>query len=102
MSKALVWTILILCGVDATLTLWGVQAGRYEELNPFMLWFLRLGEVWFIGVKMILTGIGAWFLNRMHEKDGATSHICLHILFWFTCIYVALTGWHIHLILVAQ
>lgn len=47
--------------LDAILTLVFIQNGG-AEANPFMSFLLNLGQTAFIGIKMALTGFGAWLL----------------------------------------
>jgi hypothetical protein len=47
--------------LDALLTLFFLQNGG-SEANPFMSLVLSHGQTPFMGIKMALTGIGAWFL----------------------------------------
>jgi hypothetical protein len=48
-------------GLDAILTLFFIQDGG-GEANPFMSFVLTHGPTPFMGIKMALTGLGAWFL----------------------------------------
>ena len=52
--------------LDALLTLLFLQRGGHEA-NPFMALLLIHGEMPFVGIKMALTGVGAWFLAA-HES----------------------------------
>jgi hypothetical protein len=47
--------------LDALLTLVFIQHGG-GEANPFMYFVLSHGQMPFMGIKMALTGLGAWFL----------------------------------------
>jgi hypothetical protein len=47
--------------LDAMLTLFFIQNGG-GEANPFMSFVLTHGPTPFVGIKMALTGLGAWFL----------------------------------------
>jgi hypothetical protein len=47
--------------VDALCTLLFLQRGG-REANPIMALMLSYGQTPFVGIKMALTGIGAWFL----------------------------------------
>jgi len=47
--------------LDAMLTLFFIQNGG-REANPFMSFVLTLGPTPFMGIKIGLTGLGAWFL----------------------------------------
>jgi len=48
-------------GLDALLTLLFIQNGG-GEANPLMCFVLSHGQTSFMGIKMGLTGLGAWFL----------------------------------------
>jgi hypothetical protein len=63
-SQRAVLLLLIVVGasiLDALLTLFFLQNGG-SEANPFMSLVLSQGQTPFVGIKMALTGIGAWFL----------------------------------------
>jgi hypothetical protein len=47
--------------LDALCSLLFIQGGG-DEANPFMSLVLSHGQTHFVGIKMALTGIGAWFL----------------------------------------
>ena len=47
--------------LDALFTLVFIQNGG-AEANPFMSFVLNLGQTPFMGIKMALTGLGAWLL----------------------------------------
>jgi hypothetical protein len=51
--------------LDALCTLLFLQRGG-QEANPFMAFVLSYGQTPFVGIKMALTGIGAWFLVAHH------------------------------------
>jgi hypothetical protein len=63
-SKRAVTLLFFVLGasvLDALLTLLFLQRGG-DEANPFMSLVLSHGHMPFVGIKMALTGIGAWFL----------------------------------------
>lgn len=53
--------ILILCVIDAKITIRIVEAGG-TEINPIMDWALSLGVTWFQIIKFSITGICLFFL----------------------------------------
>jgi hypothetical protein len=62
-QRALVLLFFVLgaSALDAWCTLLFIQRGG-QEANPFMILALSYGQTPFVGIKMALTGIGAWFL----------------------------------------
>jgi hypothetical protein len=63
-SRRVVMLLFIVLGasvLDALFTLFFIQSGG-GEANPFMSLVLSHGHTPFVGIKMALTGIGAWFL----------------------------------------
>jgi hypothetical protein len=60
-SVLLVGLVLMGSLFDAYMTLVHIQYGG-SEANPFMALALALGPTVFVGIKMGLTGAGAWFL----------------------------------------
>lgn len=96
MTRTFVVVVMVGCVIDAVLTLYGMKAGFLEELNPFMRGLIGLGEIWFIGVKMLMTGIAVWFLVKMIGKG---HECCQYILGGAAIIYLMLTCWHILLII---
>jgi len=61
--RAVMWLFFVVGAsvLDALLTLFFLQNGG-SEANPFMSLVLSHGQTPFMGIKMALTGIGAWFL----------------------------------------
>ncbi len=53
--------ILILCMIDAKITILILEAGG-REINPIMDWALSLGVTWFQIIKFTITGICLFFL----------------------------------------
>jgi Domain of unknown function (DUF5658) len=64
-TVALVFFVLGASVLDALCTLLFIQRGGHEA-NPFMALLLSRGETSFLGIKMALTGLGAWLLAA-HE-----------------------------------
>ena len=60
-TVVLLFFVLGSSALDALCTLLFIQRGGHEA-NPFMVLLLSHGEVPFVGVKMALTGLGAWLL----------------------------------------
>jgi hypothetical protein len=57
----LLFFVLAASALDALCTLLFLQRGG-KEANPFMALALSYGQMPFVGIKMALTGIGAWIL----------------------------------------
>jgi hypothetical protein len=64
-AHALLFTVVGASVLDAFFTLLFIQNGGHEA-NPFMAVLINSGMASFVGVKMMLTGLGAWFLAA-HE-----------------------------------
>jgi hypothetical protein len=80
--------------VDAVCTLLFIQSGG-GEANPFMSLVLSHGHTAFVGIKMALTGIGAWLLvahqffpmafRGLHMLAGGYMVIlCIHAVIWLS------------------
>jgi Domain of unknown function (DUF5658) len=57
----LLFIVLVASVLDALCTVLFIQSGG-DEANPLMALALSHGQMPFVGIKMALTGIGAWFL----------------------------------------
>jgi Domain of unknown function (DUF5658) len=64
-AVVLLFFVLAASALDALCTLLFLQRGG-QEANPFMALVLSYGETPFVGIKMALTGIGAWLLVAHH------------------------------------
>jgi hypothetical protein len=60
-AVGLLFFVLAASALDALCTLLFLQRGG-QEANPIMALVLSHGQMPFVGLKMTLTGIGAWFL----------------------------------------
>jgi hypothetical protein len=60
-AVGLLFFVLAASALDALCTLLFLQRGG-KEANPFMALVLSYGQMPFVGIKMALTGIGAWLL----------------------------------------
>ena len=60
-AVGLLFLVLGASALDALCTLLFLQRGG-QEANPLMAFVLGYGQTSFVGIKMALTGIGAWFL----------------------------------------
>src|SRR5262245_30762316 len=60
-AVVLLFFVLGASALDALCTLLFLQRGG-QEANPFMALVLSFGQTPFVGLKMALTGIGAWLL----------------------------------------
>jgi hypothetical protein len=86
---ALVILGLVGSALDAYLTLLHVQHGG-QEANPLMAHMLAYGDMWFVAIKMALTGTGVWVLAA-HQQFP----LALRALHGFTGLYVALLAYHL-------
>ena len=64
-AVVLLFCVLGASALDALCTLLFLQRGG-QEANPIMAFVLNYGQTPFVGIKMTLTGIGAWFLVAYH------------------------------------
>jgi Domain of unknown function (DUF5658) len=64
-AVGLLFLVLGASALDALCTLLFLQRGG-QEANPAMVLVLSYGQTSFVGIKMALTGIGAWFLVAHH------------------------------------
>jgi hypothetical protein len=64
-AVVLLFFVLGASALDALCTLLFIQRGG-QEANPFMALVLSYGQTPFVGIKMALTGIGAWLLVAHH------------------------------------
>jgi Domain of unknown function (DUF5658) len=60
-SVGLLFFVLGASALDAFCTLLFLDRGG-QEANPIMTFVLSMGQTPFVGLKMALTGVGAWFL----------------------------------------
>jgi hypothetical protein len=95
-SQRVVMLLFIVIGasvLDALFTLLFLQDGG-GEANPLMAVILNHGYTPFVGIKMALTGIGAWFL-------AAHQHLPLAIggLYVLAVGYMGLLGIHAAILL---
>jgi hypothetical protein len=72
----LLFAVLTCSILDAVLTLLFLERGG-EEANPVMAFVLAYGITPFVGLKMALTGIGAWFLAAHQHFPLAFKGLCL-------------------------
>jgi hypothetical protein len=85
----LVFSLLLLSGIDLVLTLAHVEAGG-GEANPLMAWvFATGGESGFAAAKILLTGSATVFL-LLHVR----FRLARHALKALVSVYFVLLGWH--------
>ncbi len=87
-----VLAIMALCALDALLTLIHLQHGG-KELVPTMRYALDLGQGIFVNTKMVLTGLGVFFL-ALHA-NFALARWAIGFVF---LSYALLTGYHLLLV----
>lgn len=85
----LIISILILCFLDAFLTVILLQLGA-EELNPFMLIFIEKDVVLSMVVKYVLTAVSLIFI-LVHKNFRIFRNLRVHSLIYFVLtLYIAL------------
>jgi len=91
-------SILILCVVDAFLTLFLLNHGAYET-NPVMVFFLKFGPLTFFISKYLLTIIPVIILlifrNTVVRVIKLSARSVLYVIVVF---YLAVVGWELYLI----
>jgi hypothetical protein len=95
----LVIFVTLLAVLDVGFTLCHIQWANGAECNPLMGWVLdSFGSTIFIGVKVIVTGIGvsffAYFYNKTQwAKIALWSVVTIHSILAIYHIYLAVTLW---------
>lgn len=85
----LVFSLLLLSGIDLVLTFAHVEAGG-GEANPLMVWvFATGGGPGFAAAKILLTGSATVFL-LLHVR----FRLARHALKALVSVYFVLLGWH--------
>ncbi len=91
-------SILILCCMDALLTLFLLQRGAYE-INLIMAYLLNFAPLTFFIPKYILTVCGTMclfvFRVTVIRKWNVTTHSLLYFIAW---LYVGIVAWELYLI----
>ena len=91
-------SILILCVVDAFLTLFLLNHGAYET-NPVMAFFLKFGPLTFFISKYLLTTIPVicllMFRNTVVRVIKLSARSVLYVI---VVIHLAVVGWELHLL----
>jgi len=72
----LLFTVVGASVLDALLTLLFIQDGG-QEANPLMAVLINNGGAQFVGIKMTLTGLGAWFLAAHEYFPMAYNGLCM-------------------------
>jgi len=88
----LLFVVVIGSSLDALFTLQFLGNGG-EEANPLMALALTHGSTPFVGVKMVVTGLAAWFLAA--HRYFRLAYIGLHAL---AMAYVGLLVLHLSLL----
>jgi hypothetical protein len=85
----LITSILILCFLDAFLTVILLQLGA-EELNPFMLIFIEKDVVLSMVVKYVITAVSLICI-LIHKNFRIFRNLCVHSLIYFVLtLYIVL------------
>ena len=71
----LLFVVIISSVLDALFTLVFLNSGG-DEANPVMALVLSHGHTPFVGLKMVLTGLGAWFLAAHQNFPLAFKALC--------------------------
>ena len=91
-------SILILCVIDAFLTLFLLNHGAYET-NPVMAFFLKFGPLTFFISKYLLTTIPVicllMFRNTVVRVIKLSARSVLYVI---VVIHLAVVGWELYLI----
>ena len=83
-------SIMVLCCLDAFLTLMLIHRGIAEEANPFMRYFLEDDVLTFMVVKYLFTTFGIVVLLA-HKNFVLFQYVKVgHVLYGFLAMYVAL------------
>ncbi|HKJ31482.1 MAG TPA: DUF5658 family protein [Balneolales bacterium] len=91
-------SILILCVVDAFLTLFLLNHGAYET-NPVMAFFLKFGPLTFFISKYLLTTIPVICLLMFRNTVvGVIKLSARSLLYVIVVVYLAVVGWELYLI----
>jgi hypothetical protein len=90
--------ILLLCVIDAILTLFLLNHGAYET-NPIMAYLLNIGPYAFFIPKFVLTIVATiclfMFRSVVVQKFNISTHSFLYFLAW---MYVAVVAWELYLV----
>jgi hypothetical protein len=81
--KGIVGAILVLNVADALLTVFWVQQGRAEELNPFLRSLVHQQPALFVAAKFCLAALGAWLLWRLRKHRLAVVGLFLLFLAYY-------------------
>lgn len=85
----LIITILVLCFLDAFLTVILLQLGA-QELNPFMLLFIEKDVVFSMVIKYVMTAVSLIFI-LIHKNFRIFRNVRVHsLIYCVLTLYVAL------------
>ena len=91
-------SILILCVIDAFLTLFLLNHGAYET-NPVMVFFLKFGPSTFFISKYLLTIIPVIILLMFRNTVVRLIKLSARsVLYFIVVFYLAVVGWELYLI----
>ncbi len=86
--RGIVALVLILNLLDAVLTIYWLTAGRAEEANPVMAWFLGYGEVPFVVAKIAVVSLASYGLWRWRRQPIAVVGVFVVFLaYYFLLLY---------------
>ena len=95
---AVIISIVILCVIDAFLTLWLLNRGAYE-VNPIMKYFLQIGPYTFFFFKYFITIASLiCFLMFRNVVVRAIKMKTRSVLYYILVFYLAVVAWEFHLI----
>lgn len=97
-SMMITFSIALLCGIDAMMTLNLISSGIAAEINPFMRMLLERDVLSFITVKFALTGLGLMVLIA-HKNFILFSCVRVsHVLYLLLAFYVVLIKYELALL----
>jgi hypothetical protein len=96
--KGIIVAVLILNGLDASLTLWAVSTGRAEEANPLMKQLVHEAPALFVLVKTVLVGFGCYLLWRFRKKRFAIVSVFVAFLVYYAVLLYHLRAMDLRLL----
>jgi len=86
--RRIVLAVIVLNAIDAVLTLMWVWRGRAIEANPIMADLVHNNPLLFVLVKMVLAGLGTFFLWRLRRRKFAVISIFgIFLVYYYLLLY---------------
>tara|TARA_R110000824_G_scaffold25224_2_gene88059 strand:+ start:576 stop:872 length:297 start_codon:yes stop_codon:yes gene_type:complete len=76
--------LLLLNIVDATVTIIVIDAGIAKEANPIMDYFLNLGFLPFLMVKLSVVSFASYIFWKYRQRKGAVIGIILSLILYIS------------------